>query len=96
MNHRASVGSLGGSGGRRQALGVQGSHSDAQWESGIHLPNVTNLSTSSTKLKTIAILGHKKVTHVSWGATLSAKERKSCADSNVVQQSWGDRESGPG
>ena len=55
-------------------------------------PTVSTPSTSTTKLKAIAILGHQRHTHVSVGATLSAKERKSCADSNGTQQGWGHRD----
>lgn len=88
MNHRAPSGSLGEVWEEREAQAVQGSPSDARWETAIHLPDVTTPSTSATKLKTIAVLGHEKVTCISLGATLSAKKRKSCADSNVTRQSW--------
>lgn len=88
MNHRAPSGSLGEVWEEREAQAVQGSPSDALWETAIHLPDVTTPSTSATKLKTIAVLGHEKVTCISLGATLSAKKRKSCADSNVTRQSW--------
>lgn len=88
MNHRAPSGSLGEVWEEREAQAVQGSPSDALWETAIHLPDVTTPSTSATKLKTIAVLGHEKVTCISLGAALSAKKRKSCADSNVTWQSW--------
>lgn len=62
--------------GERPAQAVQGHQSEeARWESAIHLPNVTTPSTSTTKLKTIAVLGHQRHTHISVGAILSAKER---------------------
>lgn len=51
----APVGSLGwrwGWGVEGEAgTSVQGSQSEAQWESAIHLPNVTTLSISTTRMK---------------------------------------------
>ena len=68
MNHQALVGSPRGwgRGAGRGAAGtaIQGSQSEAQWESAIHLPNVTTLSISTTRMKMIAVLGRKKVTHI--------------------------------
>lgn len=81
----------GGVGKGEAGASVQGSQSEAQWESAIHLPNITTLINTYYKNEMIVLqgVGRKKVTYVSLGATLSAW--KSCDDTNAT---LGDRKPG--